>query len=56
MALGNAYKFTVKGGNEMSDDEFEQVRVDSVERQAVGPDGEQRPWMDNVIVVRRRAR
>ncbi|MDX1881830.1 class I SAM-dependent methyltransferase [Mycolicibacterium sp. 120270] len=46
----------VVAGLELSDDEFEQVRVDSVERQAVGPDGEQRPWMDNVIVVRRRAR
>lgn len=46
----------VVAGLELSDDEFEQVRVDSVERQAVGPDGEQRPWMDNVIVVRRRTR
>jgi SAM-dependent methyltransferase len=36
-------------------DEFEVLRVDSVERQAVGPEGQQRPWMDNVIVVRRRA-
>lgn len=36
-------------------DDFEQVRVDAVERQAVGPEGEQRPWMDNVIVLRRRA-
>ncbi|OBA86098.1 SAM-dependent methyltransferase [Mycobacteriaceae bacterium 1482268.1] len=35
-------------------DEFERVRVDSVERQAAGPDGEQWPWMDNVIVLRRR--
>jgi SAM-dependent methyltransferase len=35
-------------------DQFDRVRVDSVERQAVGPEGEQHPWMDNVIVVRRR--
>lgn len=38
----------------LDDDEFERVRVDSVERQAVGPEGEQRPWMDNIIVLRRR--
>jgi SAM-dependent methyltransferase len=38
----------------LSDDEFERVRVDSVLRQAVGPEGQQRPWMDNVIVLRRR--
>ncbi len=25
VALGNAYKFTIKGGNEMSDDEFERM-------------------------------
>ena len=41
-------------GMELSDDEFERVRVDAVERQAVGPEGQQRPWMDNVIVLRRR--
>jgi SAM-dependent methyltransferase len=39
----------------LSDDEFERVRVDAVERQAVGPEGQQRPWMDNVIVLRRRS-
>jgi SAM-dependent methyltransferase len=44
----------VVAGMELSDDEFERVRVDAVERQAVGPEGQQRPWMDNVIVVRRR--
>lgn len=44
----------VVAGLDLSEDEFERVRVDSVERQAVGPDGQQRPWMDNVIVVRRR--
>lgn len=46
----------VVAGLALSEDEFERVRVDSVERQSVGPDGDQRPWMDNVIVVRRRAR
>jgi SAM-dependent methyltransferase len=35
-------------------DEFERVRIESVERQAVGPEGQQHPWMDNVIVLRRR--
>ena len=44
----------VVAGMELSDEEFERVRVDAVERQAVGPEGQQRPWMDNVIVVRRR--
>ena len=39
---------------DLSDDEFELLRVDSVLRQAVGPEGQQRPWMDNVIVFRRR--
>jgi SAM-dependent methyltransferase len=38
----------------LSGDEFESERVDSVERAAVGPEGQQRPWMDNVIVFRRR--
>ena len=41
-------------GLDLSADEFERVRVDAVERQAVGPEGQQRPWMDNVIVLRRR--
>jgi len=44
----------VVAGLNLSADEYEQVRVDAVERQAVGPEGEQRPWMDNVIVLRRR--
>jgi SAM-dependent methyltransferase len=39
---------------DLRDDEFELLRVDSVLRQAVGPEGQQRPWMDNVIVFRRR--
>jgi SAM-dependent methyltransferase len=33
---------------------WERVRVEAVERQAVGPDGETRPWIDNVIALRRR--
>jgi SAM-dependent methyltransferase len=45
----------VVAGLALNEDEFERVRVDAVERQAVGPEGEQRPWMDNVIVLRRRA-
>ena len=40
---------------DLSTEEFERVRVDAIERQAVGPEGQQRPWMDNVIVFRRRA-
>lgn len=39
---------------DLGDGEFERVRVEAVERQAVGPEGQQRPWMDNVIVLRRR--
>lgn len=39
----------------LDDDQFERVRVDSVARDVVRPDGEVVPWMDNVIVVRRRA-
>jgi SAM-dependent methyltransferase len=35
-------------------DDWERVRVDAVERQAKTPDGEIRPWVDNVIVLRRR--
>lgn len=45
----------VVAGLDLSADEFERVRVEAVERQAVGPEGQQRPWMDNVIVLRRRA-
>ena len=46
----------VVDGLDLDDDEFEQVRVEAVERLAVGPEGQQRPWMDNVIVMRRRER
>lgn len=35
-------------------DAWERVRVEAVDRQAVGPDGEIWPWIDNVIVLRRR--
>jgi SAM-dependent methyltransferase len=45
----------VVAGLDLSTDEFEHARVEAVERQAVGPEGQQRPWMDNVIVLRRRA-
>ena len=44
----------VVAGLDLADNEFERVRVEAVERQAVGPEGQQRPWMDNVIVLRRR--
>jgi hypothetical protein len=35
------------------DEGWERVRVESVERQATAPDGVVRPWVDNVIVLRR---
>ena len=41
-------------GLNLADEEYERVRIEAVERLAVGPDGQQRPWMDNVIVLRRR--
>ena len=44
----------VVAGLDFDDGGFERVRVDAVEREAVGPEGQQRPWMDNVIVLRRR--
>jgi SAM-dependent methyltransferase len=44
----------VVAGLDLGDGGFERLRVDAVERQAVGPEGQQRPWMDNVIVLRRR--
>ena len=43
----------VIGALELGDD-WERVRVDAVERQATGPDGETVPWIDYVIVLRRR--
>ncbi|RDH75827.1 class I SAM-dependent methyltransferase [Mycolicibacterium moriokaense] len=45
----------VIAGLKIGDDEFDRVRVDAVERDVVRPDGEVVPWMDNVIVLRRRA-
>ena len=39
---------------ELDDGEWERVRVEAVERQATGPDGQQRMLVDNVIVLRRR--
>ncbi|AGB24213.1 methylase involved in ubiquinone/menaquinone biosynthesis [Mycobacterium sp. JS623] len=43
----------VIGALELGDD-WERVRVDTVERKAKGPDGEIWPWVDNVIVLRHR--
>ena len=34
--------------------EWEQVRVEAVEREATAPDGQAAMWVDNVIVLRRR--
>ena len=39
---------------DLRDAEWEQVRVEAVEREAVGPDGEIGTLTDNVIVLRRR--
>jgi SAM-dependent methyltransferase len=39
---------------ELDDGEWERVRVEAVERQATGPDGQQGTLVDNVIVLRRR--
>jgi len=44
----------VVGSLELNDAEWERVRVDAVERQASGPDGETATLVDNVIVLRRR--
>ncbi len=44
----------VVAGMDLRADEFERIRVEAVERQAVGPDGQVIPWMDNVMVLRRR--
>jgi SAM-dependent methyltransferase len=42
-------------GMDLSADEFDRLRVEEIERDVVRPDGEVIPWMDNVIVLRRRA-
>jgi SAM-dependent methyltransferase len=39
---------------ELDDTEWERLRVDSVGRQATGPDGQSAMWVDNVILLRRR--
>lgn len=44
----------VLAGLDLGDNEFDRLRVDAVERDVVRPDGEVVPWMDNVIVLRRR--
>ncbi len=38
----------------LDDADWERVRVESVERQATGPEGQVGTWVDNVIVLRRR--
>jgi SAM-dependent methyltransferase len=44
----------VVGSLDLDDGEWERVRVESVERQATGPDAKAATWVDNVIVLRRR--
>ncbi len=44
---------TVIAGLELDDSDWERVRVDSVEREATGLDGEPATWIDNVIQLRR---
>jgi SAM-dependent methyltransferase len=44
----------VVGSLALDDGEWQRVRVESVERQATGPDGQAAAWVDNVIVLRRR--
>ena len=39
---------------DLGPDEFDRVRVEAVERDVTRPDGTVVPWMDNVIVFRRR--
>jgi SAM-dependent methyltransferase len=46
----------VIGSLDLDDGEWERIRVESVERQATGPDGEPATWVDNAIVLRRRGR
>lgn len=40
---------------ELSEDQWETLRAEPVERDAVGPDGQQAVLIDNVIMLRRRA-
>ena len=44
----------VVGSLDLDDGDWERVRVEAVERQATGPDGETAVWVDLVIVLRRR--
>ena len=44
----------VVAGLDLSADEFDRLRVEEIERDVVRPDGDVIPWMDNVIVLRRR--
>jgi SAM-dependent methyltransferase len=44
----------VLGSLDLDDGEWDRVRVEAVERQATGPDGRMSPWVDNVMVLRRR--
>ena len=45
----------VVAGMDLSAEEFERLRVEEIERDVTRPDGQVVPWMDNVIVLRRRA-
>ncbi|HVQ48958.1 MAG TPA: class I SAM-dependent methyltransferase [Mycobacterium sp.] len=45
----------VVGSLDLDEAEWERARMESVERQASGPDGQPATWVDNVIVLRRRA-
>jgi SAM-dependent methyltransferase len=44
----------VVGSLELDDAEWERIRIEVVEREATGPDGQTVTWVDNVIVLRRR--
>lgn len=46
----------VVGSLDLNDAAWERVRVEAVERQATGPDGEPGTLVDNVIVMRRRGK
>ena len=46
----------VVGSLDLNDAAWERVRVEAVERQAAGPDGEPGTLVDNVIVMRRRGK
>ena len=44
----------VVAGMDLDTDEFDRLRVEAVEREVVGPDGQAFTWRDNVIFLRRR--